>query len=56
MERPSYAVRLTKDTYEALDELRWEERFRSMNQAVRWLLAHADVEPFNEEFEDEDEE
>lgn len=47
-------IQLSKDTLAALDELRWEERFRSMNQTVRWLLAQANVEPFTEEFEDEE--
>ena len=42
---------MSKDVYEALNEIRWEERFRSLNAAIEWLLAFADVEPFNEEVE-----
>lgn len=44
-------VRVTPDVYETLTELKYDFRLPTLNLVIERLLAIADVEPYNEEFE-----
>lgn len=48
----SKTIQVSDEVYRALDELRWEERFRSLNSAIEFLLKTVGVEPFDEIMED----
>jgi len=41
-------VRVSQEVFEALDEIKWVKRFRSMNAAVEYILGECGVEPFDE--------
>jgi len=48
-------IRLREDLVETLDEMKHVYRERSLSDALAHIFAEMDIEPYNEEFEDEDE-
>lgn len=49
-------VRLDEDVADALNELKYDYRERSLSDTLRHVLAELGIEPFDEECEDDEEE
>ena len=50
------SVRIEDDVFDMLHELKYDYRERNLSDTLRHIFAELGIEPFNEEYDDEEDE